>query len=302
MKILIAGATGLIGRELVSQCLEERINVNYLTTSKQKLESKDGYQGFYWDPETGEIDLKAFEGVGAIVNLAGSSIVQRWTKKRKRAILQSRVKAAELIFTTLQKNTHTVTQYISASGISGYPSSFDHLYHETYEPLATTFLGEVVTQWEDSADKFLNLGLKVTKVRTGIVLSEQEGALPKLLKPIKMGFGSPLGKGDQWQSWIHERDIAGIYIFLLNNSLSGIYNAVSPNPVTNKRMVQILANHYDKSTWLPKVPECMLRLILGEMAAVILESQLVSSEKLIEAGFHFQFVNLEHAIEDLLVD
>jgi uncharacterized protein (TIGR01777 family) len=302
MKILIAGATGLIGRELVSQCLEERIHVNYLTTSKQKLANKEGYQGFYWDPDKGEIDLKAFEGVEAIVNLAGSSIVQRWTKKRKRTILQSRVEAAELIYTTLQKIPHTVTQYISASGISGYPSSYDQLYYETYEPMATTFLGEVVTQWEVSADKFLNLGIKVTKVRTGIVLSEQEGALPKLLKPIKMGFGSPLGSGDQWQSWIHERDIAGIYIFLLNNTLSGVFNAVSPNPVTNKRMVQILADHYNKSVWFPKVPEFILRLILGEMAAVILESQLVSSEKLIAAGFHFQFVNLEHAIEDLLVD
>ncbi len=300
MKILIAGATGLIGRELVSQCLEDKISVNYLTTRKQKVESKEGYQGFYWNPEKGKIDLSAFDGVDAIINLSGASIAQRWTKKRRLAIVQSRLEAAELLYATLQKIPHTVSHYISASGISGYPSSNDHLYHESYEPLATTFLGDVVTQWEASADAFTSLGIKVTKVRTGIVLSEREGALPKLLKPIKMGFGSPLGSGEQWQSWIHECDIAGIYLFLLKNSLTGIFNAVSPNPVTNKKMVQILANHYNKSIWLPKVPEFMLRLLLGEMAAVILESQLVSSEKLIAAGYQFQFVNLEHAIEDLL--
>jgi uncharacterized protein len=302
MKVLVAGATGLIGRELVSQCLEDKISVNYLTTRKQKVESKEGYEGFYWNPEKGIVDIKAFEGVDAIINLAGSSIAQRWTKKRKRDIVQSRVEASELLYATLQKIPHTVSHYISASGISGYPSSYDHLYHESYAPLATTFLGDVVTRWEFSADNFTNLGLKVTKVRTGIVLSESEGALPKLLKPIKMGIGSALGSGEQWQSWIHKTDIAGIYLFVLNNSLEGVFNAVSPNPVTNKKMVQILANHYNKSIWLPKVPEFMLRLILGDMSAVILESQLVSAEKLIEAGFKFEFVNLEHAIEDLLVN
>lgn len=302
MKILIAGATGLIGRALVLQCLEEKISVNYLTTNKQKLESKEGYNGFYWNPEDGEIDLSAFEGVDAIINLAGSSIAQRWTKKRRLAIMQSRVETAAFLFSTLQKIPHTVSHYISASGISGYPSSYDRLYYETYEPMATTFLGEVVTRWEASADAFLTLGMKVTKVRTGIVLSEKGGALPKILKPIKMGFGSPLGNGEQWQSWIHERDMAGIYLFLLKNSLAGVYNATSPNPVTNKKMVQILANHYNKSIWLPNVPEFLLRWLLGDMAAVILESQLVSAEKLIEAGFQFQFVNLEHALEDLLAD
>lgn len=300
MKILIAGATGLIGQEIVSQCKEEGIYVNFLTTRIEEVKEQKECQGFYWNPKKGEIDINAFEGVDAIINLAGASIAQRWTRKRKKAILQSRVETSELLFKSLQRTPNTVKHYVSASGVSGYPSSLDHLYDETYEPMDSTFLGQVVTQWEAAADAFTGLGLTVSKIRTGIVLSEKEGALPKLIKPIKMGFGSALGNGEQWQSWIHIYDIAAIYLFVIKHSLAGVFNAVSPNPVTNKKMIQVLANHFRQSLWLPNVPQCFLRLVLGQMADVVLESQLVSSEKLVSQGFQFQFVNLEHAIEDLL--
>ncbi len=300
MRILIAGATGLIGKELVSQCEHRDIQVHYLTTRTSKVEESENYKGFYWNPKKGEIDSLALQGVDAIVNLAGASISKRWTSKHKKNILSSRIDTAKLLLETLRGQDHSVKHYLSASGIGVYPSSYDHLYHETYHGAANTFLGKVVQEWEAAADAFESLNIRVTKVRTGMVLSEKGGALPKLLKPIKLGIGSPLGNGEQWQSWIHLQDVAAIYLHLLENEISGVFNAVSPNPVTNKKLVQTLAQFTESSLWLPNVPGFVLKLVLGEMASVVLESQLVSAEKITEAGYRFKFVNLEHALEELI--
>ena len=300
MRILIAGATGLIGKELVEECLDLGIKIHYLTTRKNKLENKDEYQGFYWNPSKGIIDDAAFNGVSAIINLAGASVSKRWTSSYKKEILNSRKQTANLIYNTLKKQEHTVTHYISASGISIYPSSYTNLYQETSNEKAQTFLGEVVKSWEAAADQFSDLNIKVAKVRTGIVLSENGGALQQMVKPIKLGVGAPLGSGEQWQSWIHINDMARLYIYILKNQLNGVYNAVSPNPVTNKKMTHIIAHYYDKPLWLPNIPKFMITILLGEMGSIALESQLVSSEKIVKEGFQFQFVNLENALEDLL--
>ena len=234
------------------------------------------------------------------MNLAGATVSKRWTTRYKKQILNSRIDTANLLFNTQKSGDHKVTQYITASGIGVYPSSYDHLYHESYHGFAATFLGEVVKEWEQAADQFESIGVKVAKVRTGIVLSDKDGALPKLLKPVKLGVGSPLGSGEQWQSWIHIRDVAGIYFHIIQKQLSGIFNAVSPNPVTNKKLIHSLAEYTDSSIWLPNVPAFALRLLLGEMADVVLESQLVSAEKIADSGYNFQFVNLENALQDLI--
>ncbi|MEZ4794761.1 MAG: TIGR01777 family oxidoreductase [Flavobacteriaceae bacterium] len=300
MKLLIAGATGLIGKALVAECREAGIEVHYLTTQKEKIEEKEGCRGFFWNPKKGILDAEALEGVSAIINLAGASITKRWTSRYKKVLLQSRIETARALHQALQQNRHQVLHYISASGISIYPSSLVQLYHENETAISEHFLGAVVVQWEAAADAFEGLGIKVTKVRTGIVLSKDDGALPKMLKPIKMGLGAALGTGEQWQSWIHISDIAGIYLHLLQYQLEGVFNAVSPNPVTNKKMTLLLAQQYQKNIWLPNIPKWFLRLILGEMADIALESQLVASEKLLDAGYRFHFVNLENALEDLL--
>lgn len=300
MKVLIAGATGLIGKALVEECLYKEIAVHYLTTSKNKIENKSGYTGFYWNPERGEIDKKAFEEVSAIINLAGASVSKRWTSSYKKEIISSRKDTSLLILDTLKNINHSVTHYISASGISIYPSSPNHLYDENAPEKATSFLGNVVEIWENAADQFSELNINVAKVRTGIVLSKNGGALQQMVKPIKMGLGAYLGNGEQWQSWIHINDIVEIYLFLLKNGCSGIYNAVSPSPVSNKKITQLIAQYFGKTIWLPKVPEFVLKLLLGEMATIALESQLVSSNKLLNEGFQFQFVNLENALDDLL--
>jgi len=300
MKILIAGATGLIGQELVKQCLDAEIGVHYLTTGKGKIQNEDNYQGFYWNPSKGEIDPKAFEEVSAVINLAGASVSKRWTEAHKIRILESRIMTANLLFSTMQSLDHSITHYISSSGISIYPSSKTVLYHEDSTQIADSFLGKVVVEWEAAADQFKALGIKVAKVRTGIVLDSNDGALPQISKPIKLGVGAALGSGEQWQSWIHIEDIAAIYLFLLKKELEGIFNGVAPGPVTNIKMTKIVAKHLNKPLWLPKVPKFMLKLIMGEMAAIAFESQLVSAKKLEEAGYLFHYVNLEKAIEDLL--
>ena len=299
-RVLITGATGLIGSEVVKQCHRNDIAVNYLTTSKEKIENSENYQGFYWNPKEGEIDVNAFKGATTIINLVGASISERWTDKYKKVILDSRIESMDLIYETLKKTDHNIGHFISASGVSIYPNSKTKLYTEEDEEVDNTFLAKVVVAWEAAAAKFKDLGMEVSKVRTGVVLAKESGAFPMLVKPIKLGVGAPLGSGDQWQSWIHLEDIAGIYLFLLINQLEGIYNAVAPNPVQNKKMTKMIASKLDNPLWLPNIPAFALKLLLGEMSVLVLEGQLVSSHKVEKLGYQFKFYNLENTLQDLL--
>lgn len=299
-KVLITGATGLIGSEIVRQCHAAGIAVNYLTTSREKIENTENYKGFYWNPQKGEIDFQAFDGATAIINLVGATISERWTKKYKKIILESRLESINLLRDTLLKIDHNIVHFISASGISIYPNSKTKLYTEENEEVDDTFLGEVVVAWEAASAQFKNMGMEVSKVRTGVVLAKNDGALPKLVKPIKLGVGAPLGSGEQWISWIHLEDIAGIYLFLLTNQLEGKYNAVAPNPVQNKKMTKMIASKLDSPLWMPNIPDFAIKLLLGEMSVLVLEGQLVSSQKVEKLGYPFKYYNLENALQDLL--
>lgn len=300
MKILITGATGLIGRELVSQCLDDGISVHYLTTSKKKLEDRPHYKGFYWDPKHDEIDVSAFEGVTAIIHLAGATVAKRWTRTYKEEIMESRTIPAQRLFNSLKNIDHSITQFISASGISIYPNSELKLYDEENTEVDDTFLAGVVVAWEAAAEQFKELGMEVSLIRTGMVLSTEGGVLPKLIGSIKLGFGAALGSGDQWQSWIHIEDVAAIYMYVLKNELEGVYNAVAPNPVTNKKLTTRIAKHLQAPLWLPNIPGFVLKLMLGEMSVLALKGQLVSAGKLEENGFIFKYSNLDSACSNLL--
>jgi len=300
MTILIAGATGLIGQEIVTQCKEAGIHVNYLTTSKKKIEKSTGYNGFYWNPATAEINKDAFVNVSAIINLAGASVAKRWTKTYKKAILDSRTASAVVLFNALQSISHNVNQYISSSGVSIYPNSKDKLYSEENVEIDTSFLAEVVVAWERAADSFSALGIEVTKVRTGVVLAKDAGALCQMLKPIKMGLVSVLGDGKQWLSWIHIEDIARMYLYILDKQLEGVYNGVAPSPVTNKKVTKAIAAICGKSLWLPRVPAFLIRLLLGEMSTLVLEGQLVSAKKIQANGFRFKYTNIEASLVNLI--
>ena len=185
MKVLITGATGLIGTELVSLLLQNGISVNYLTTSKKKIVNELNYNGFYWSPEQGIIDENCLMGVDSIINLAGANIAKRWTNSYKQEIIESRLLSSALLFKAIKNNPNQVKQIVSASGTSIYPNSDSIVYDENSTQVNDSFLGNVVVKWEESTDKFASLGLKVCKLRTGIVLSAKGGALVEMLKTIK---------------------------------------------------------------------------------------------------------------------
>lgn len=298
--VLITGATGLVGQEIVKQCHLQNWNVHYLTTQKSKLKEQPNYKGFYWNPEKGDIDIEAFRDVDTVINLAGQPIAERWTKAYKKKIVRSRTDALRTLYNAINKHNLKINHLISASAIGYYPDSLTHYYEEGFEPKEDSFIINVVKQWEASADLFKNLNTTVTKVRIGIVLSEKGGALPKLVKPIKNLIGAPLGSGKQWQSWIHIEDLARVFVFVLENKLDGVYNGVAPNPVTQETFTKLIAKTISKPLILPRVPSFILKLTLGEMSALVLEGQRVSAKKIEQKGFFFKYNQLDHALADLL--
>ena len=300
MRILITGATGLIGNELVSLLLQNGISVNYLSTSKKKLANQPNYKGFYWNPTQGQIDENALLNVDTIVHLAGASIAKRWTKSYKQEIIESRVLSINMLYKLLKNNVHQVTQIISASGIAIYPDSLKTVYTEENKAVENSYIGQVVVKWEENIDKFRQLDIKVCKLRTGIVLSNKGGALAEMIKPIRLGLGSPFGTGKQIQSWIHIEDLAAMYFCAIQKQWEGVFNAVSPNPVDNKTLLKNIAAHLKKPFFMPNVPRGFMQLILGEMHQILFTSQNVSAQKAIDHGFTFKYKILDKALENLL--
>jgi uncharacterized protein len=300
MKVLITGATGLVGQEIVKLLLQNGISVNYLTTSKSKLSNESNYKGFYWNINTNEINIDAFEGVEIIIHLAGATVAKRWTKSYKQEILESRINSTKLLFSTLSSLKNNVTQVISASAVGIYPSSINQIYHEEDEVVDNSFLGMVVNKWEEEVDHFEELNIKVTKIRIGIVLAKNGGALQEMVKPIKYGVGAAFGSGNQYQSWIHIDDLVNIFLFTITNKLSGIYNAVSPYPVTNALLTKAIAKKISKPLFLPNIPKFVMKLMLGEMHQILFTSQNVSSKKLLNKGFQFKYASLDKALQNLL--
>lgn len=300
MKVLITGATGLIGTYLSNLLVSHGIHINYFTTDKSKIKSLPSFQGFYWNPEQCIIDESAFIGVDAIIHLAGATIAKKWTSTYKQEILQSRVLSGNLLYKTLKENPHQVKQIIAASGISVYPSSFDENYNESFTDYADDFLGNVVEKWENSVRLFNKIGIETCYLRTGLVLAKESIPLQKLVKPISMGVGAAFGSGEQWQSWIHIEDVVKIYYFALTNKLSGIYNVVAPQPVTNKKFVKSIAQQLHKNIVLPNIPEFMVKPFVGEMASLLYHSQKVDASKIVSEGYKFRFIEVEDAIKDLL--
>lgn len=300
MKILITGATGLVGTELVKLLLQNGINVNFLTTSQKKIKDKPNLKGFFWNPEKGIINENAFIGVDVIIHLAGANVAKRWTNAYKQEIIESRIISTNLLFKVLKHNPNQVKQIISASAIGIYPDSLNNIYTETNKSIDDSFLGNVVVKWEESVDKFKLLDIKVCKLRTGIVLSEKGGALTEMMKPIKFGLGAAFGSGKQFQSWIHLTDLVEMYMFAVQHNSEGIYNAVAPNPLSNKQLTIAIAKKLKKPLFLPNIPEFIMQMILGEMHEILFSSQNVDNKKIINAGFSFRYTSVEKALENLL--
>ena len=300
MKILITGATGLIGSELVSLLLQNGISIHYLARNKKEIKDEANYHGFLCNPEQGKIDENCLLGVDAIIHLAGAPISMRWTNKNKQEIIESRILSTNLLYRILKSHPHQVKQLVSASAIGIYPDSLEKLYTEDDKSVDNSFLGQVVLKWEQAADQFKRLDIKVCKIRTGLVLAKKGGMLKELLKPIKLGAGSAYGSGKQWQSWIHIDDLTHLYYLALKNNWEGVYNATAPNPVDNEELTKTIAKVLEKPYFMPNIPEFVLKLMLGEMHILLIASQNVSSQKAQDNGFSFAYRTLEKALKNLL--
>ena len=300
MTVLITGATGLVGQELVNLLLQNGYTIHYLSTSKSKLVSQNNYKGFFWNPKKSEIDTNALTGVEVIIHLAGANVAKKWTTAYKEEIIESRLLSTQLLYKTLQKNSHQVKQIISASAVGIYPDSLTNIYHETDLDIDVSFLGNVVKQWENEVSQFEKLEIIVSKIRIGIVLAKNGGALQEMAKPIKYGVGAAFGSGEQYQSWIHVQDLVAIFQFVMENRLPGIYNGVAPYPVTNSELTKAIAKTLGKPLFLPNIPKFAMKLILGEMHQILFSSQHVSCRKLLDENFQFKFASLDKALNDLL--
>ncbi len=302
LNILIAGGTGLVGTYLSKMLSNKGYNVSFL--SRREFE-KSLYPTYKCDYISQKIDENAVLSADVIINLAGANIAdKRWSSKRKKAILESRVKTTELIFNTIQnpqKNKDCKLKlFITASAV-GYYGAFtsSKIFTENDAP-HNDFLGNVCNEWENAADLFQNSGIRTVKVRTGVVLSHSKGALEQIRKSFKFGTKVILGSGKQFMPWIHITDLCNIYIKAIEDSqIKGAYNAVSPEAVNYTEFANILKSTYKHVFLSIKMPAFVLRTMLGEMSCVLLEGSRISADKIINSGFKFQFSKLKGALENL---
>lgn len=299
MNILITGGSGLVGSAVTKTLVSEGHKVRHLSRRKRQTEHVEVFE---WDIESKEIDDNALQNLDAVVHLAGEGVAdKRWTTHQKDKIISSRTDSAGLLLDSLSKLDKKPSAFVSASGVGYYGSDTGDVELMEDHPKGDGFLAEVVEKWEQSATRFEQLGIRTVKLRIGMVLSRDGGALEKMLMPIKYGIGSPLGTGKQQVSWLHIDDLARLVGYSLQSShISGTYNAVSSQPVTNEELIRSIAKILGKPLFMPRVPTFVLRWVLGEMSSIVTGGNRVSNEKIKKAGFKFQFEKLHDALAQIL--
>ena len=299
MNILITGGTGMIGHRLTELLLQKGHKVAYLSRRKEKTANLEVYQ---WDIQKGFIEAGALENADYVVHLAGEGIAdKRWSDERKQEIINSRIQPIELIKTYLKEKNIKLKGFISASAIGYYGGDTGETKLDENSSAGSDFLAKCTKLWESTAQK-ISSAERIVSIRIGIVLSEKGGALPKLVQPIRYGFGAALGDGKQFMSWIHIDDLCEVFIKAIEETtMSGVYNAVSPNPVRNQEMTSVAAKVLKRPLWLPNIPSFALKLVFGEMGIVVIGGNFVLNKRLSqETNFQYKFTNIKEALKDLL--
>ncbi len=296
-KILVTGASGLVGSRLTELLLQKGHHVSHLGRSKRA----GSVPSFVWDVESKSIDKKTLDGVDTIINLAGAGVAdRRWTTQRKKEILESRTHSTQLLFETLEKQNHSVKTFVSASAIGYYGFGLHDEVFTEESKAGNDFLASVTKRWEEEADRIASLGVRVVKLRIGIVLSEKGGALAEMAKPVRFGVGSPLGTGKQYLSWIHIDDLCEMFIKATEDEkMQGVYNATTAW-LTNADLTKAIAHVLKRPLWLPPVPNFITKIILGEMAEIVLNGSKVSSGKIEATDFQFKYPRLDDTLSNLL--
>ena len=291
-KVLIAGGTGHLGRNIEKELMQKGYKVLILTRSPTKENH------VFWNPAENKIDTEKLSEIEIIINLAGENIgAKKWSNDRIKALFLSRINPAVILYEN-RTSFPKLKQYISASGVNCYGyDSLTKIYEET-DVYGKDTLSQIVEKWEEAADLFLDKYI-VTKMRTAVVLDSKDGAFQKIAQPIKMGIGSPLGSGEQYISWVYIDDLVASYLFAIENEIEGVYNIVGGND-SNKTFGKTLAEKLKKGFWFPKVPAFVLKFILGKMSILVLKGVQISNKKITEKGFKFKFDSLDKVFEELV--
>ena len=303
--VLISGGTGLIGSALTRELIKNGFDVIILTrnTSRKKNTGKISYAE--WNIREEIIDARAIEKADYIIHLAGANVAQkRWSEKRKKEIVDSRVQSGQLLVKALKEIPNKVKAIVSASAIGWYGPDAQLLNPRSFietDNAANDFLGTTCQQWESAIQPVTQIGKRLVILRTGIVLSKDGGAFVEFKKPLQFGVASILGSGKQVISWIHINDLVRLYMYAIENeNISGIYNAVAPEPVTNKTLVMEMAKQRNKFYVPVTVPSFVLKAVLGEMSIEVLKSATVSNKKIEATGFQFWFSGIQTAVHNLI--
>lgn len=302
--VLISGGTGLVGSAIQRHLVQNGYKVIVLSRHADagQLSFNNNNTAFSkWDVQKQEIDITALQEADYIIHLAGAGVMDhKWTPAYKKEIVSSRTDSARLIADSLKRYDNKVKKVISASAIGWYAATEN--IHTEDEPADDSFLGETCRLWEASIDPVTQLNKGLVKLRIGIVLSKEGGALKEFMTPVKLGVAAILGNGKQMISWIHIDDLCRLFLFALQNEqVNGVYNAVGPAPVNNKTLTLTLAKKMKRLFYIPvHVPVFILKLMLGERSIEILKSASVSCTKIVNAGFNFTFTTIDAALEDIL--